>query len=392
MLRILCTILQTLNCMDMADWMSVKSISDKYGISESRVLGWIRECEITSSTVGSVVLIDDESVQRLIGNEKRLARLTTNYEQLCGKFERRIEAELEKDEDAALKMRLFDDFAPIVRRILSMVVGGLSTKEQKLFNSAFAASPLSKVAARMGFDSVCEYIKEFRKTLSDLPASTNEIINGLQSELSRSRKSVEWFKKQQMEEWQMIEAARRRNTDLWNRNESLSKQNRCLEKEKDELSNRLKTLEEVLGGRERIKIAGPEKDEDAASSGEALVETSEVPTDLRSQRSEVGKLQCCKSKLYDRIISLREEVRKIEWEIQLLENHLKIIRSWNYAEIVLEVWIKRNFEKKVKVSIQEVVTEVEAETTTHTDSEVASVEGKKKEDGFWHKLRFRFGH
>lgn len=114
----------------MADWMSVKSISDKYGISESRVLGWIRECEITSSTVGSVVLIDDESVQRLIGNEKRLARLTTNYEQLCGKFERRIEAELEKDEDAALKMRLFDDFAPIVRRILSMVVGGLSTKEQ----------------------------------------------------------------------------------------------------------------------------------------------------------------------------------------------------------------------------------------------------------------------
>ncbi|MCY6292167.1 hypothetical protein OXV68_06510 [Bacteroides fragilis] len=186
----------------MADWMSVKSISDKYGISESRVLGWIRECEITSSTVGSVVLIDDESVQRLIGNEKRLARLTTNYEQLCGKFERRIEAELEKDEDAALKMRLFDDFAPIVRRILSMVVGGLSTKEQKFFNSAFAASPLSKVAARMGFDSVCEYIKEFRKTLSDLPASTNEIINGLQSELSRSRKSVEWFKKQQMEEWQ----------------------------------------------------------------------------------------------------------------------------------------------------------------------------------------------
>lgn len=202
MLRILCTILQTLNCMDMADWMSVKSISDKYGISESRVLGWIRECEITSSTVGSVVLIDDESVQRLIGNEKRLARLTTNYEQLCGKFERRIEAELEKDEDTALKMRLFDDFAPIVRRILSMVVSGLSTKEQKLFNSAFAASPLSKVAARMGFDSVCEYIKEFRKTLSDLPASTNEIINGLQSELSRSRKSVEWFKKQQMEEWQ----------------------------------------------------------------------------------------------------------------------------------------------------------------------------------------------
>lgn len=49
--------------MDMADWMSVKSISDKYGISESRVLGWIRECEITSSTVGSVVLIDDECAE-----------------------------------------------------------------------------------------------------------------------------------------------------------------------------------------------------------------------------------------------------------------------------------------------------------------------------------------
>lgn len=65
-----------------------------------------------------------------------------------------------------------------------------------------------------------------------------------------------------------------------------------------------------------------------------------------------------------------------------MENHLKIIRSWDYAGIVLEVWIKRNFEKKVKVSIQEVVTEVEAETTTHTDSEVASVEGKRKKMAF----------
>ncbi|WP_431432795.1 hypothetical protein ACRASS_18485 [Bacteroides hominis] len=380
--------------MDMASWMSVKSISDKYGISESRVLGWIRECEITSSTVGSVVLIDDESVQNLIGNEKRLARLTTNYEQLCGKLERRIEAELKKDEDAALKMRLFDDFAPIVRRILSMVVGGLSTEEQKMFNSAFAASPLSKVANRMGFNSVCEYLKEFKKMLRNLPESTNEVINGLQSELSRSRKNVEWFKKKQTEEWQMIEAARRRNTDLWNRNESLSKQNRCLEKEKDELSNRLRTLEEVLGGRERIKLAESENGEDVVSSGETPAEISEVPTDLRDQRSEAGKLQCRKSKLYDRIISLREEVKKNEWEVRLLENHLKTVHSWDYAVIILEVWIKRNFEKKVKISIQEVLTEAEigAATTTLEEPGAVSVEEKKEEGGFWHKLRFRFGH
>lgn len=50
--------------------------------------------------VGSVVLIDDGSVCELVEKEKRLAHLKTNYEQLCAKFEQRIEAELRADEDA----------------------------------------------------------------------------------------------------------------------------------------------------------------------------------------------------------------------------------------------------------------------------------------------------
>ena len=78
----------------MADWKSVKSISDKYGISVERVIAWVRESQITTSVVGSVVLIDDGSVCELVEKEKRLAHLKTNYEQLCAKFEQRIEAEL----------------------------------------------------------------------------------------------------------------------------------------------------------------------------------------------------------------------------------------------------------------------------------------------------------
>lgn len=90
-----------------------------------------------------------------------------------------------------LRMHLFDDSAPTVRRILSMMMDGLNTEEQKLFDSASTASPLSKVAVRMRSDSVYEYIKEFRKVLSDLLIGTNEITNGSRSELSRSRKSIE---------------------------------------------------------------------------------------------------------------------------------------------------------------------------------------------------------
>lgn len=96
----------------MADWKSVKSISDKYGISVERVIAWVRESQITTSVVGSVVLIDDGSVCELVEKEKRLAHLKTNYEQLCAKFEQRIEAELRADVDAGLKMRLLDDFLP----------------------------------------------------------------------------------------------------------------------------------------------------------------------------------------------------------------------------------------------------------------------------------------
>ena len=50
----------------MADWKSVKSISDKYGISVERVIAWVRESQITTSVVGSVVLIDDGSVCELV--------------------------------------------------------------------------------------------------------------------------------------------------------------------------------------------------------------------------------------------------------------------------------------------------------------------------------------
>ena len=61
----------------MADWKSVKSISDKYGISVERVIAWVRESQITTSVVGSVVLIDDGSVCELVEKEKRLAHLKT---------------------------------------------------------------------------------------------------------------------------------------------------------------------------------------------------------------------------------------------------------------------------------------------------------------------------
>lgn len=94
------------------DWKSVKSISDKYGISVERVIAWVRESQITTSVVGSVVLIDDGERVRIGRERKRLAHLKTNYEQLCAKFEQRIEAELRADEDAGLKMRLLDDFLP----------------------------------------------------------------------------------------------------------------------------------------------------------------------------------------------------------------------------------------------------------------------------------------
>ena len=55
----------------MADWKSVKSISDKYGISVERVIAWVRESQITTSVVGSVVLIDDGSVCELVEKERK---------------------------------------------------------------------------------------------------------------------------------------------------------------------------------------------------------------------------------------------------------------------------------------------------------------------------------
>ena len=67
----------------MADWKSVKSISDKYGISVERVIAWVRESQITTSVVGSVVLIDDGSVCELVEKEKRLAHLSSASRRNC---------------------------------------------------------------------------------------------------------------------------------------------------------------------------------------------------------------------------------------------------------------------------------------------------------------------
>ena len=62
----------------MADWKSVKSISDKYGISVERVIAWVRESQITTSVVGSVVLIDDGSVCELVEKETSISRVAAS--------------------------------------------------------------------------------------------------------------------------------------------------------------------------------------------------------------------------------------------------------------------------------------------------------------------------
>lgn len=180
-----------------------------------------------------------------IGRErKRLAHLKTNYEQLCAKFEQRIEAELRADEDAGLKMRLLDDFLPVLHRLLCVMIDKLNTEDRKLFNSAFTAAPLYRIAREMGFESVKDYLIAYRKVTRRLPESSDELIKRLQTDLERSRDSFKEMEHTLLRARQNHEDANRMCSDLRDKEiyyiercERLKEKNRENEKRVERLKN-----------------------------------------------------------------------------------------------------------------------------------------------------------
>lgn len=327
----------------MADWKSVKSISDKYGISVERVIAWVRESQITTSVVGSVVLIDDGSVCELVEKEKRLAHLKTNYEQLCAKFEQRIEAELRADEDAGLKMRLLDDFLPVLHRLLCVMIDKLNTEDRKLFNSAFTAAPLYRIAREMGFESVKDYLIAYRKVIRRLPESSDELIKRLQTDLERSRDSFKEMEHTLLRARQNHEDANRMCSDL--RDKEIYYIERCerLKEKNRENEKRVERLKKRLLKWEKCPNVG-----EAGNTGEdeSLQELSDEVGNLHIREME---LRAQRRELITRVARLEREMYKYNSTENSFKSRLGEKGAWRKIESEFERCARTYFGRDVEV-------------------------------------------
>lgn len=327
----------------MADWKSVKSISDKYGISVERVIAWVRESQITTSVVGSVVLIDDGSVCELVEKEKRLAHLKTNYEQLCAKFEQRIEAELRADEDAGLKMRLLDDFLPVLHRLLCVMIDKLNTEDRKLFNSAFTAAPLYRIAREMGFESVKDYLIAYRKVTRRLPESSDELIKRLQTDLERSRDSFKEMEHTLLRARQNHEDANRMCSDL--RDKEIYYIERCerLKEKNRENEKRVERLKKRLLKWEKCPNVG-----EAGNTGEdeSLQELSDEVGNLHIREME---LRAQRRELITRVARLEREMYKYNSTENSFKSRLGEKGAWRKIESEFERCARTYFGRDVEV-------------------------------------------
>ncbi len=58
----------------------------------------------------------------------------------------------------AVGVVILDDFLPVLHRLLCVMIDKLNTEDRKLFNSAFTAAPLYRIAREMGFEYVKDYL------------------------------------------------------------------------------------------------------------------------------------------------------------------------------------------------------------------------------------------
>lgn len=159
----------------MANWLSLKQLSEKRGIAESTLRGWKSLGYIETSTIDNVVMIDDESLTRFL-NTYQTSSLNEEYlKELIKEKEREREVILSYYDDTLFLLKTHELYQPLFH-ILIKELGALITDaaQRELFLSISSGELISRVAVRHGI-TYSQAVKKYSSILKSLSGNTERI-------------------------------------------------------------------------------------------------------------------------------------------------------------------------------------------------------------------------
>lgn len=159
----------------MANWLSLKEISEKRGIAESTLRSWKILGYIETSTIDNVVMIDDDSLIRFLNTHKTKGLSDEYLKELIKEKEREREVILSRYGDQLFLLKTQELYQPLFR-ILIKELGALimDDMQRELFLSISSGEMISRVAVRHRI-TYAQAVKEYSSILENLSANTERI-------------------------------------------------------------------------------------------------------------------------------------------------------------------------------------------------------------------------
>lgn len=159
----------------MANWLSLKEVSKKRGIAESTLRSWKILEYIETSTIDNVVMIDDDSLVRLLNTHKTKGLSDEYLKELIKEKEHEREVILSRYGDQLFLLKTQELYQPLFR-IIIQELGALITDDmqRELFLSISSGETISRIAIRHNI-TYAQTVKEYSSILENLGANTERI-------------------------------------------------------------------------------------------------------------------------------------------------------------------------------------------------------------------------
>lgn len=135
----------------MAEWLTIKQMSEKYGIDESSLHEWSNLGYITSSVTGDGMRLDDESLVRYLDEHKETGLSEDALIRLVKERELQRENTLSQLKDELFRLKTHSCHPAIFHTLIQELDACIIDERQRgIFLAIAGGEPISRVASRYG--------------------------------------------------------------------------------------------------------------------------------------------------------------------------------------------------------------------------------------------------
>lgn len=159
----------------MANWATIKQLSDKMGIAESILQQWAKQNFITHSTIGEIMMIDEESLNNFLDVHKNQLLNDESISRLLKKREQEREAMISQLDNDIFTLKALDVYHPLAKILLQELC--------KLINDEFYRGILMAISMGEPIEEIGEFYQLKRQ-------QTKEAYDSAFDELKKNKMRI----------------------------------------------------------------------------------------------------------------------------------------------------------------------------------------------------------